>query len=134
MDDDLSYPDPETIYEIYEKVLERDSNADPGVVNEGNVEFAVDYVKRELPGEGPETIHEKAAHLMRLLASSHTFVDGNKRTTLGTVTSFYNKNGYNFDYEDDSVRDLLKRLARDQSSVDINEVVDYLENHTHKQC
>ena len=56
--------------------------------------------------EVPETIHEKAVHLMRLLVADHPFVDGNKRTALRTVVVFYVLNGYTFDYSDE-IRALL---------------------------
>lgn len=44
------------------------------------VESASTYVSEGYFGEVPETIHEKAADLMRLLVADHPFVDGNSTT------------------------------------------------------
>lgn len=80
-------------------------------------------------GEGAEGIHAKAAHLLRLLVAEHPFVDGNKRTALNTVVVFYDVNGYEFDYEDESVRTILKRFATDEGSVDVDRVISYCSTH-----
>jgi death-on-curing family protein len=61
-------------------------------------------------GEKPETVHEKAFDLMRLIASNHWFVDGNKRTALNTTNLFYLLNGYDLEYGED-LRSMLKLLA-----------------------
>lgn len=72
-------------------------------------------------GQTPDTIHEKATHLMRLLVADHSFVDGNKRTALNTAAAFYAMNGWYFDY-DDEIREALKRFGRGES-VDIDRIV-----------
>jgi death-on-curing protein len=77
----------------------------------------------------PETIHEKAFHLLRLLVANHPFVDGNKRTALNTTTVFYLLNGYRFDY-DDEIRDILKQFGTDGTAVDEEYVLEYLQNCT----
>ena len=95
------------------------------------VESALVYVSEGYFGEVPETIHEKAAHLMRLLAAEHPFVDGNKRTALNTAETFYDMNSYEFDHDDD-VRKILKRFATDQASVEMEAVVGYRREHSHR--
>lgn len=80
-------------------------------------------------GEKPETIHEKAFGLMRLIVSNHWFVDGNKRTALNTTNMFYLFNGYELDYGED-LRAMLKLLAVREEIVDRDVATDYLADQT----
>ncbi|ELZ16937.1 death-on-curing family protein [Natrinema thermotolerans DSM 11552] len=88
------------------------------------ISSALQYISEGFFGEVPETIHEKAVHLMRLLVADHPFVDGNKRTALRTVVVFYMLNGYTFDYGDE-IRALLHRFATDEATVDTDTAVIY---------
>lgn len=90
------------------------------------------YVSVGYFGEGPETIHEKAAHLMRLLVAEHPFVDGNKRTALNTVAVFYEVNGYEFSYEDERIRGILRQFAIDADAVEMDDVIAYLGDNVHQ--
>lgn len=69
---------------------------------------------------------------MRLIASGHPFVDGNKRTALNTVELFYRLNEYYFDY-DAVIEDILEDFARNADSVAIGRVVSYLDAYTTKR-
>ncbi len=96
---------------------------EPGVRSTDAIESALQYISEGFFGEVPETIHEKAVHLMRLLVAEHPFVDGNKRTALRPVVVFYMLNGYTFEYGDE-VRALLHRFATTQD-VDVETAVIY---------
>lgn len=124
MSDDLLYPTAEDVLAIHEDVVASDPGTEPGVRTPESVESALAYVSEGYFGQVPETIHGKATHLMRLLTVDHPFVDGNKRTALASVATFYAMNGYAFDY-DDQVRTILKRFGTDESAVDVEEVVEY---------
>ena len=87
------------------------------------------YISEGYFGHVPETIHKKAVHLTRLLASEHPYVDGNKRTALTATVMLYNANGYEFDYGDDEIRRILKQFATDESAADMDAVVSYFEDH-----
>jgi death-on-curing protein len=128
-DGDVFYPDEEDVFLIHDDVIESDPDAELGVRNPDVVESALYYVSVGYFGQVPETIHEKAAHLMRLLAAEHAFVDGNKRTALGSTALFYDLNDRDFDY-DDEVRAILEAFATDSESVEIKRVIDYCRNHT----
>lgn len=82
------------------------------------------------------TIHEKAAHLARLIATEHPYVDGNKRTALAAVTMLYNINGYEFDPDDRGIRHLLRDFATEGSEFEIEMVARYFEgwakHYTHE--
>lgn len=128
----IEYPTPEDIHAIHDVVVANDADTDPGVKSPGDIEFAIEYISEGYYGQVPESIHEKAAHLMRLIAEGHPFVDGNKRTALDTAESFYQINGYHPDFGDD-VEDVLEDFAKEDVTVDLDRVVSYLEAHTAKR-
>lgn len=124
MTDDLTYPSVELVLDLHEQVVEKGDTTEPGVRSEHAVESAIQYVSEGFFGELPQSVHEKAVHLMRLLVADHPFVDGNKRTALRTVVVFYMLNGYTFEYGDE-VRALLKRFAINEAEVDVETAVVY---------
>lgn len=126
VDEELVYLSKADVLFLHERIVEADEKTEPGVSTPGDVEFAVTSVREGHFGAGPVTIHEKAAHLLRLLTANHPFVDGNKRTALVSTVSFYALNGYSLDYGNE-IRSLLRRLATDESSVSTEELVAYLE-------
>ncbi|MFB6124056.1 MAG: type II toxin-antitoxin system death-on-curing family toxin [Haloferacaceae archaeon] len=129
MSDSLWYPSVENILEIHDDIVSEYSDTSPGVQNRGDVEFAIEYIEKGSFGTVPETIHEKAFHLLRLLVANHPFVDGNKRTALNTVVVFYLLNGYRFGY-DDEMRGVLKQFGTDETTVSEERVIDYLKTST----
>ena len=82
------YPTADDVHTLHETVVAENADTDAGVRTPAAVESALVYVSEGYFGEVPETIHEKAAHLARLLASEHPYVDGNKRTALSAATMF----------------------------------------------
>ncbi|WP_425494364.1 type II toxin-antitoxin system death-on-curing family toxin [Natronoglomus mannanivorans] len=122
--DELTYPSVELILGLHEQIVEEGDITEPGVRSEDTIESALQYVSEGYFGQVPQTLDEKAVHLLRLLVADHPFVDGNKRTALRTVVVFYMMNGYTFDYGDE-VRALLHRFANDEAEVDIETAVIY---------
>lgn len=125
MPDIFEYPTTEDVYGIHAAVVENDPEALEGIIHEGQVNYALTFIEEGHFGEVPETVHEKATHLMRLLAANHEFADGNKRTALATTAAFYWTNGFYFDYEDEEIRTLLKVFSVLERVVDLNEVAEY---------
>lgn len=128
MSDEIIYPTVDEVLAIHEAVVASDHETEPGVRSSETVESALVYISVGYFGEIPETIHEKAAHLMRLLAAEHPFVDGNKRTALNATALLYGLNGYEFRY-DDHVRRILRRFATDESTVDMAAAVAYCQEN-----
>jgi len=122
--DDLAYPSVELILELHDQVVTEGDITEPGVRSEDAIASALQYVSEGFFGEVPETIHQKAVHLMRRLVSDHPFVDGNKRTALRRVVVFYMLNGYTFEYGDE-IRALLHRFATGETTVDVDTAVIY---------
>ncbi len=124
MADELAYPSVDLVLGLHEQIVAEGDVTEPGVRSDDAVSFAVQYVSEGFFDEVPETIHEKAVHLMRLLVAGHPFVDGNKRTALRTVVVFYMLNGDTFDYGDE-IRSLLGQFATDDAAVDTATAVVY---------
>lgn len=125
------YPAVDDVIAVHDDIVAEYPDTSPGVRNRGDVEFVLEYIENGVFGTAPETIHEKAFHLLRLLVANHPFVDGNKRTALNTTVVFYFLNGHTFDY-DDEIRQILRRFGTDQATVDETEVVEYLRSNTDK--
>ena len=124
MTDDIAYPSVGLILDLHEQIVTEGDDTEPGVRSEDPIASALQYISEGFFGEVPETIHDKAVHLMRLLVAEHPFVDGNKRTALRAVVVFYMLNGYTFEYGDE-VRTLLHRFATDEAAVDTDTAVIY---------
>ena len=124
----LTYPTVDDVLTLHERVVKAGDHTPTGVANRGDIGYALTFVEDGHFGSAPETVHEKAAHLLRLLVANHPFVDGNKRTALATVVVFYGLDGYDLDYDDD-VRALLKSVARDERAADLDATVAYLRRH-----
>lgn len=123
------YPSVADVVRIHDNIVTEYTDTYAGIQDRGDIEFALNYIEDGHFGTSPETIHEKAFHLMRLLVANHPFVDGNKRTALNTTVVFYFLNGYRFVY-DVEIRTILKRLGTDEQAVDEEETISYLRSHT----
>lgn len=89
MTDSLWYPSVEDVLAIHDDIVSEYPDTPSGVKSRGDIEFALNYIEAGSFGKTPETIHEKAFHLLRLLVANHPFVDANKRTALNTTVVFY---------------------------------------------
>ena len=125
----ISYLSADDIQAIHELIVEASAETTAGVASPGDIEYAVEHVQEGQFGQGPESLHEKAFQLLRLIAANHPFVDGNKRTALMSTRIFYALNGLRFDY-DREIKEILKALATDEGSVDPDDVTAYLRAHT----
>lgn len=125
----LWYPSADDALDINEDIVSEYPDTSPGIQNRGDIEFALEYVSEGSFGSVPESVHEKAFHLLRLLVANHPFVDGNKRTALNTTTVFYLLNGHRFTYNGE-IREILKQFGTDEKTVDEDHVIDYLRTQT----
>lgn len=131
MTNGVEYPMADEIHAMHERIVVRSDETEPGIRTPMAVESALTYISEGYFGERPETIHEKAAHLMRLVTADHPYVDGNKRTALAATAYLYDLNGYQVDV-DDEIRGHLRAFAA--GKVDVKPTVAYLREHvTEKQ-
>jgi len=124
-EDSFWYPTVTDIVAIHDEIIAEDEDSQPGVEDRDRIQFAIDYIRDGMMGQRPETVHEKAFALMRLIASNHWFVDGNKRTALNTTALFYLLNGYDLSYGED-LRSMLKLLAVREDLIDRSVASQYL--------
>jgi len=129
MADSLWYPSLGDVVAIHSDIVAEYSDTPAGVRNRGDIEFTLNYIEAGSFGSAPETIHEKAYHLLRLLVANHPFVDANKRTALNVTVVFYFLNGYRVEY-DDEIRTILKGFGTDEAAVDEVDTTGYLRSHT----
>ena len=100
MRNSLWYPSVEDVLALHDDIVSEYPDTHAGVANRGDIEFVLSYIEEGNFNTVPETIHEKAFHLLRLLVANHPFVDANTRTALNTAVVFYFLNGYRFEYDD----------------------------------
>ncbi|AZQ15758.1 type II toxin-antitoxin system death-on-curing family toxin [Halorubrum sp. PV6] len=129
MADSLWYPSVDDVVAIHDDIVAEYPDTPAGVRNHGDIEFALNYIEKGSFGSAPETVHEKAYNLLRLLVANHPFVDANKRTALNVTAVFYFLNGYRFEY-DSEVRTILKAFGTDEAAVDEEDTTEYLRFHT----
>lgn len=127
----IFYPTQEEIVTIHDDIIEADEEASSGVINKGNIDFALQCIEHGHFGQKPETVHEKAIELLRLLSANHPFADGNKRTALNATWTFYALNGYYFDYGEE-IEAILKLFAVMERMVDKDQAKEYFDDITYK--
>jgi death-on-curing protein len=128
MSGDIFMLDPADIRALHEDIVTESDVTSAGIRSPGAIESAITYVTVGYFGEAPSTIYETATHLMRLLVAEHPFVDGNKRTGLNAAAVLYDLNGYDFAYDDEEVRSMLKAFGTDLNAVDVPECVGQCRN------
>ena len=64
MTDDLVYPSVDLIVDLHEQIVEDGDTTESGVRSEDAIAVALQCISEGFFGEVPETIHDKAVHLM----------------------------------------------------------------------
>ncbi|MGZ0747989.1 type II toxin-antitoxin system death-on-curing family toxin [Haloparvum sp. AD34] len=126
---EFDYLSVDDILTLHEVIVENSDETEPGISARGSLEYTAEHIREGYFGQQPSTLHEKAFPLLRLVVANHPFVDGNKRTALVSAVAFYALNGYDLDYGPE-MKDVLKRFATNEASVDRSAVIEYLEAHT----
>lgn len=90
--DDFVYFDVQKIIEIHENVLE-ESGGFPGIKDMSSLETTVEFVKNDFYYP---TLIDKVCYIIFNLATSHPFLDANKRTALSVSAFFLNINEPDF--------------------------------------
>ena len=128
-DDALWYPTVDDIVEVHDDIIAEDPDGEPGVADRDRIQYALDHIRHGHFDRGPDTLHEKAFALLRLIASNHWFIDGNKRTALNVTNLFYLLNGCELQYGEE-LRAMLKLLAVKESLINRETATEYLKDRT----
>lgn len=123
----LEYPTADEINAIHERIAASHDGTEPGVRTPAAIGSALTHISEGYVDQTPESIHQKAAHLMRLIVADHPYVDGNKRTALAAAAYLYHLNGYGLNI-DNRIRDHLRSFATDAEAADMDTLVHYLRN------
>ncbi len=83
----MKYLTIEEVIEIHDKLI-KEFGGESGIVDRSNLEFIVNKIENS-----KTDIYNKAAMLLYEIITSHTFVDGNKRTALEAADTFLRENG-----------------------------------------
>ena len=74
--------------------------------------------------EGSATLYDKAAAYCTYIVNTNPFVDGDKRTGLLAAIHFLRKNGFEPDFDQEKMYDVIIRALRGQAQVsDIAQVL-----------
>ncbi len=94
----MHFLSPEQIRQINAKVVSA-SGGSTGAVNEANLHHVCERAKTV-----SKSIYRVAAYYLHSFAySAHAFVDGNKRTAIGSTVEFLGGNGYAINARDDEL-------------------------------
>lgn len=77
-----------------------------------------------------ETVHEKAAVLLRNIIGDHPFVDGNKRTAITVCGVFLARNNYILACKPKELEDFAVQIATDHLTV--KQIANWLKEHSKK--
>lgn len=64
MADSLWYPSVGDVIAIHDDIVSEYADTPSGIQNQGDIEFALDYIERGSFGSAPKTIREKSYHLL----------------------------------------------------------------------
>ena len=108
-----------------------ESGGSHGLRDLGLLESAVERPRASFGGQDSyPTIFDKAAALIHSLLRNHAFVDGNKRTSMFSVMTFLELNGYKFEARQKEVVVYALRIENDKLSVE--EISKWLKEHVKK--
>jgi len=111
-----SVPSVEDILGIHDKEVERSGDV-KGVLNRGSLEGAVARATHG-PFEGPGSVLERGALLLRGICQDHPFADGNKRTAFAATHMFLARNGFKIEASPEVVRDFMLAVAQIELELD----------------
>lgn len=104
------------------------SGGSHGLRDFGLLESAVARPQSSFDGEDLyQTIFLKAGALVHSLLRNHAFVDGNKRTSMFSIMTFLELNGYKFDAKQKDVVDYALKIENEKLSVE--EIAGWLKKH-----
>lgn len=83
----MKYLKLEEIVQIHDKLIEQ-FGGEKGIVNKSSLDFIINKLQ-----SSKTDIYHKAAMLLHDIATTHPFVDGNKRTAIEIAKIFLRQNG-----------------------------------------
>ncbi len=101
-----------------------------GVLNIGNLAFALEHIRGQSYTGEMDDIFMKCAVLGQAIIQGHPFIDGNKRTGLEVIELFLNWNGYRLDNTIDEVVEFAINVAK--GSCSLQEMKKWIRSYSEK--
>ena len=101
-----------------------------GVLNTGNLDFALDYIQDQAYSIRIDDIFMKCAILGRAIIQGHPFMDGNKRTGFEVIDLFLNKNGFRLLTEVEEGVAFTIDVAT--GSLSVEDIREWIQSHSEK--
>jgi death-on-curing protein len=117
------------LIKLHEKILD-ETGGEYGVLNYGNLEFIVDFIKSQIFSIKITDIFYLASLIARGIISGHPFVDGNKRAGIEACDLFLRKNGYFLEMKPEEGVEFTLSVAK--SDIDLNDICRWLKQHSRK--
>lgn len=114
---------PHDIKKIHEEMLRR-FGGEKGFLFEGGIHFIADKVKHLME---QETLEEQAAAYLYEIATTHPFINGNKRTAYVSADVFLRMNGHFLGAPPEENEKFMLKVARGE--IDFLEVVIWIRNN-----
>ncbi len=113
---------PQEIIRIHEEVL-RKFGGEKGILYEGGIYFIADKVKHLME---QKALEEQAATYLYEIASTHPFIDGNKRAAYVSADVFLRMNGYSLSATPEEGENFMLKVA--SGKIDFSGVVAWIKN------
>lgn len=124
----MKYLSPHQVLFLHARLIE-ETGGSHGVRDMGLLLSALGRPQATFEGKDLHpTIYQKAAALAESMINNHPFVDGNKRTGIGTAVLFLSLNGYVVTASNQELLDLTMEIAQKRNSID--EIPNWFERYS----
>lgn len=124
----MKYLSPHQVLFLHARLIE-ETGGSHGVRDMGLLLSALGRPQATFEGKDLHpTIYQKAAALAESMINNHPFVDGNKRTGIGTAVLFLSLNGYVVTASNQELLDLTMEIAQKRNSID--EIANWFERYS----
>ncbi len=124
----MKYLSPHQVLFLHARLIE-ETGGSHGVRDMGLLLSALGRPQATFEGKDLHpTIYQKAAALAESMINNHPFVDGNKRTGIGTAVLFLSLNGYVITISNQELLDLTMEIVQKRNSID--EVANWFERYS----
>jgi death-on-curing family protein len=93
MDDKILYISADEAVDIHDNMVIANSGGKLGVHNRGQLESSLEHIQNDIYYP---TFEIKLARIIYAISQFHTFIDGNKRTSIALGVLFLKKNDYDY--------------------------------------
>ncbi len=114
----MIYLSKEQIILLHERLIDVFGGSN-GISNDGLLDLSVNSIHQTFDGDDLyQSIIEKAVHLGYSLVCNHAFIDGNKRIGTHAMLVTLEINGYELDYKDIELINIIMEIASNTKSED----------------